>query len=113
MEKKIKINGEEIIVTTLTADVIADLMERLSVGRPATLAEQLMNEDIPEDFVIASTGLTSDWFKGKVTPDDISQVWEAFKEVNGFLSRLLPRLFVDGKQAQPSGQPNSAPQSAK
>jgi len=112
MEKKIKINGEEITAKTLTAEQIADLLDKLSTGRPATLAELLMDDEIPEDFVIAGTGLTSEWFTGQVTPDDISQVWEAFKEANGFLSRMLPRLSAAGKRVEPKGQPSSATPSA-
>ena len=98
---------------TLTAEQIAELMEQLSKSRPATLAEMLMNDDIPEDFVVAGTGLTKEWFTGKVTPDDISKVWEAFKAANSFLSKMLPRLSAAGRLLEQLGQQNSEAQSAE
>ena len=107
MEKKIKINGEEIVAKTLTAEQIADLLDKLEGKRPATLAEMLMDSEIPEEAVLVSTGLQSDWFTTDVTPDEIHQVWEAVREANVFLSKMLKRLFAVAAAQQQNRQETS------
>ena len=106
MEKTITVGGKEIVAKTLTASQIADLMAKLDGSRKATLAEMLMDSDVPIDAVLVSTGLPAEWFSGPVTPDEIHQVWEAVIEVNDFLSRMLTRLAaiadILGRQ-EPSG----------
>lgn len=92
MEKTITVGGKDIVAKTLTASQIADLMAKMDGSRKATLAEMLMDSDVPIDAVLVSTGLSAEWFSGPVTPDEIHQVWEAVIEVNGFLSRMLARL---------------------
>lgn len=113
MDKTIKANDREITAKTLTVEQIADLMEKLDDKRTATLAEMLMDSSIPEDFVLASTGLPREWFTGSVTPDDIYKVWQAVEEVNGFLSRLLSRLSAAGKLLEQLGPPESEAPSAR
>jgi hypothetical protein len=113
MEKTITINGRDIVAKTLTAPQIADLMAGLDGTRKATLAEMLMDSDVPIDAVLASTGLSADWFEGPVTPDEIFQVWEAVIATNGFLSRMLSRLTTIADVLEPPRQSGSGATSAE
>ncbi len=97
MDKKLTINGEDVVVRTLTAEQIAEVMDKLDGDRKATLAEMLVETDIPEDFIMAATGLGEEWFTGAVTPDQLDQVWKAFEEANSFLSKMLTRLAAVGR----------------
>ncbi len=57
MEKTITVGDKDIVAKTLTASQIADLMAKMDGSRKATLAEMLMDSDVPIDAVLVSTGL--------------------------------------------------------
>jgi hypothetical protein len=113
MDKTINVGGKEIVAKTLTAEQIADLMEKMDGKRKAVLAEMLMDSEVPIDAVLASTGLPAEWFDGQVTPDEINQVWEAVIEANGFLSRMITRLALIAKFLEQPGPSGSEEPSAE
>ena len=112
MEKKLTINDEDVVVRTLTVEQIAEVMEKLDDHRKATLAEMLMETDLPEDFIMAATGLGQEWFTSVITPDHLDQVWKAFEETNSFLSKMLTRLAAAGRLIGELKQLNSDAPSA-
>lgn len=105
MEKKITVGDREIVAKELTAEQVAELLEKADEAQKASLAELLMDSPLPLDAVVMSTGLPVEWFAGPVLPSDIKRVWDAAIEVNGFLSGMLVRL---GRVAALLDQPGQA-----
>lgn len=107
--KTIKLAGREITVNELTVRQIDELIAGIDADRMIQIVEMIINDHIPIEAVIASTGLTADDLAGDFTPSELRTLWDAVGEVNDFLSDLMVRMAAVGEKMS---ETNSAAPSA-
>lgn len=96
-KKTIKIKGTDVVVKELTMAEVDELLKTVGQGRAAYPAEVILDPAIPQEAVVLATGLTDADLAGDITPSELHEIWTAVAEVNGFLSKLMGRLSMEGK----------------
>lgn len=97
MSDEIKVGQKTVTVRQLDMGEINDYLEGKS--EPPTLADLLLERDVPERAVRLATGLTTEEINAKgVLPSELKELWNKVEEKNPFLAGLLQRLMKAGAE---------------
>lgn len=85
------LNGEEIVAKELTVRQVEELLDGAAEDQKISTVDLLVESPVNVEFVIQSTGLSSEYLNGEILPSDARQIWEAVEEANPFLVSFLKR----------------------
>jgi len=97
MAKEMTFRGKAIVVRQLTAAEVADYLDHAE-GLTMTVADMLMDRQIPAQVVATACGLTVAELNGDVLPSELNDLWDAVEAENPFFCRLMERLAATAKK---------------
>lgn len=100
-EKKITIGDEKIVVSELTVEQVANIMDGLEGATTSTL-DLLFPDRLPAEAVCRATELTMEDLT-KRPPSELDVIWKAAEDVNSFFAGMVGRLASLGAAALAAG----------